>query len=113
MDNMLGPGGEAKGNPVYAVMGVTRPWRYSKKRMEQLIKAGRVVQTKPGNVPMEKRYLDESKGVQVSTWWDDISMIRGWSAEKRGYATQKPAALLERIIKTCDLGRFGLNVTRK
>jgi DNA modification methylase len=99
MDNMLGPGGAAKENPVYEVMGVTRAWRYSKKRMEELIKAGRVIQTKPGNVPMEKRYLDESKGVQVSTWWDDISMVRGWSAEKTGYATQKPEALLERIIK--------------
>ncbi len=99
MDNMLGPGGTAKGNPLYEVMGVTRAWRYSKKRMEELIKAGRVIQTKPGNVPMEKRYLDESKGVQVSTWWDDISMVRGWSAEKTGYATQKPEALLERIIR--------------
>jgi adenine-specific DNA-methyltransferase len=99
MDNMLGPGGAAKGNPVYEVMGVSRAWRYSKKRMEEMIKAGRVIQTKPGNVPMEKRYLDESKGVQVSTWWDDISMVRGWSAEKTGYATQKPEELLERIIE--------------
>jgi adenine-specific DNA-methyltransferase len=99
MDNMLGPGGTAKGNPLYEVMGVTRAWRYSKKRMEALIEAGRVIQTKAGNVPMEKRYLDESKGVQVSTWWDDISMVRGWSAEKTGYATQKPETLLERIIR--------------
>ena len=99
MDNMLGPGGAAKGNPVYEVMGVTRAWRYSKQRMQEMIRLGRVVQTKPGNVPMEKRYLDESKGVQVGTWWDDISMVRGWSAEKMGYATQKPEALLERIIK--------------
>jgi DNA modification methylase len=99
MDNMLGPGGAAKGNPIYEVMGVTRPWRYSRDRMKELIKAGRVIQTKPGNVPMEKRYLDESKGVQLSTWWDDISMIRGWSAEKTGFSTQKPEALLERILK--------------
>ena len=47
---------------------------------------------------MQKKYLDDSRGVQVSTWWDDISMIRGWSGEKSGYATQKPEALLERII---------------
>ncbi|GAC1563562.1 MAG: hypothetical protein NVS2B5_29110 [Beijerinckiaceae bacterium] len=67
--------------------------------MQELIALGRVIQTKPGNVPMEKRYLDESKGVQVGTWWDDISMVRGWSAEKVGYATQKPEALLERIIQ--------------
>ena len=48
---------------------------------------------------MQKKYLDESKGVQLGTWWDDISMIRGWSGEKSGYKTQKPEALLERIIK--------------
>ena len=99
MENMLGPGGGAKGNPSYEVMGVTRYWRYSKERMQALIDAGLVVQTKPGTVPMQKKYLDESKGVQVSTWWDDISMIRGWSGEKTGYATQKPEALLERVLK--------------
>ncbi len=48
---------------------------------------------------MQKKYLDESKGVQVGTWWDDISMIRGWSHEKTGYKTQKPEALLDRILK--------------
>lgn len=75
LENMLGPGGPAKGNPVYEVMGVTRAWRYSKERMQQLIEAGLVVQTNPGTVPMQKKYLDESKGVQVGTWWDDISII--------------------------------------
>lgn len=99
LENMLGPGGAAKGNPVYEVMGVTRPWRYSKQRMQQLIDSGLVVQTNPGTVPMQKKYLDESKGVQVGTWWDDISMIRGWSGEKAGYGTQKPEKLLERIIQ--------------
>ena len=100
LENMLGPGGEAKGNPVYEVMGVARPWRYSKERMQKLIDAGLIYQAKPGNVPMQIKYLDESKGVQVGTWWDDISMIRGWSSEKTGYGTQKPETLLERIIKT-------------
>jgi adenine-specific DNA-methyltransferase len=98
MENMLGPGGEAKGNPVYEVMGVRRAWRYSRERMQGLIDAGLVIQTNPGTVPMQKKYLDESKGVQVSSWWDDISMLRGWSAEKADYGTQKPEKLLERII---------------
>lgn len=100
MENMLGPGGAAKGNPVYEVMGVTRAWRYSKERMAALIEAGLVVQTNPGTVPMQKKYLEESKGVQIGTWWDDISMLRGWSGEKIDYATQKPEKLLERIIET-------------
>jgi len=60
LENMLGPGGEAKGNPVYEVMGVKRPWRYSKERMQKLIDDGLVYQAKPGNVPMQIKYLDES-----------------------------------------------------
>ena len=68
--------------------------------MAELIKKGLVIQTNPGTVPMQKKYLDESKGVQLGTWWDDISMIRGWSGEKTGYRTQKPEALLDRIIKS-------------
>ncbi|WP_365817769.1 site-specific DNA-methyltransferase [Desulfovibrio sp.] len=100
LENMLGPGGAKKGNPVYEVMGITRPWRYSPQKMAELIKKGLVIQTNPGTVPMQKKYLDESKGVQLGTWWDDISMIRGWSGEKTGYRTQKPEALLDRIIKS-------------
>jgi len=99
LDNMLGPGGAAKGNPQYEVMGVTRYWRYSQERMQQLIEEGRVVQTNPGTVPMYKRYLDESLGTPISTNWSDISFVRGWSKERLGYPTQKPEALLERIIQ--------------
>ena len=98
MDNMLGPGGAAKGNPYYPVMGVSRHWRYSRQRMQELIDQGRVIQTSPGAVPMYKRYLDESKGTPLTTSWTDISLIRGWSGEKVGYQTQKPVALLERIL---------------
>jgi adenine-specific DNA-methyltransferase len=98
LDNMTGPGGAAKGNPLYEVMGVTRYWRYSRERMEELINEGRVIQTNPGTVPMYKRYLDESKGTPLTTNWNDISFIRGWSSEKIQYPTQKPEALLERII---------------
>jgi adenine specific DNA methylase Mod len=100
LDNMLGPGGAAKGNPQYEVMGVTRFWRYSKERMQRLIAEGRVIQTKPGPVPMYKRYLDETKGVPLTTNWTDIRPIHGWAAEKLGYPTQKPQSLLERIITT-------------
>jgi site-specific DNA-methyltransferase (adenine-specific) len=67
--------------------------------MAQLIEEGRVVQTNLGTVPMYKRYLDESKGVALTTNWSDIRPIHGWAAEKLGYPTQKPLALLERIIQ--------------
>lgn len=99
LDNLLGPGGAAKGNPVYEFLGVTRAWRYSKMRMTELYEEGKVIQTRPGTVPMFKRYLDASKGVPLQSIWTDISMIRGWSGEKLDYPTQKPEALIERIIR--------------
>lgn len=97
--SMSGPGGAAKGNPEYKVMGVKRYWRYSKDRMQGLIDAGLVVQTKPGTVPRRKLFLDEGKGVSVQSLWDDISALHSQSKDRLGYPTQKPVALLDRIIK--------------
>lgn len=99
LDNLTGPGGEAKGNPYYEVMGVKRYWRYSQERMNQLIVEGRVIQTKPGTVPRYKRYLDEMSGTPLQNIWDDIKPIQSQSAERLGYPTQKPLAILERIIQ--------------
>ena len=48
---------------------------------------------------MFKRYLDEQEGVTVGDIWTDISQLRAFMAERLGYPTQKPEALLERIIK--------------
>ena len=100
LDNLSGPGGIAKGNPYYEVMGVKRYWRYSEKKMKELIKEGRIVQTKAGGVPAYKRYLDEGKGVPIMDVWLDISPIQSQSKERLGYPTQKPVALLERIVQT-------------
>jgi DNA modification methylase len=99
IDNLQGPGGAAKGNPQYEFLGVTRYWRYSKEKMEELYRKGRVIQTRPGAVPQYKRYLDEMPGVPVQTVWTDVPVINNRSNEKLGYPTQKPEALLERIIK--------------
>jgi DNA modification methylase len=96
LDNLTGPGGASKGNPSYEVMGITRYWRYSKEKMEQLIQEGRIIQTHPGNVPAYKRYLDEMPGVPLQNGWEDIQPASG--NEYLGYPTQKPLALLERII---------------
>jgi hypothetical protein len=79
IDNLQGPGGAAKGNPSYEVMGVTRYWRYSKEKMERLIADGRVIQTRPGAVPQYKRYLDEMPGVPVQNLWDDLPNINNRS----------------------------------
>ena len=98
LDNLTGPGGASKGNPSYEVMGVTRHWRYSQENMAKLIEEGRIVQVKPGAVPSYKRYLDEMPGVALQNDWTDISPPSG--KEFLGYPTQKPLALLERIIAT-------------
>jgi hypothetical protein len=99
LNNIQGPGGAAKGNPFYEFLGVSRYWRYKKERMEELYQQGRIIQTRPGAVPQYKRYLDEMPGVPVQNIWTDIPVINNRSREKLGYPTQKPEALLERIIK--------------
>ncbi len=98
LDNLTGPGGAAKGNPKYELMGVTRYWRYSKEKMDELVKEGRIIQTHPGAVPRYKRYLDEMPGVSIQDWWNDIPTISSQSGERLGFPTQKPLPLLERII---------------
>lgn len=52
--SMIGPGGAAKGNPSYEIMGITRYWRYSLATMNELISKGLIVQTSPGTVPQKK-----------------------------------------------------------
>jgi DNA modification methylase len=98
LDNLVAPGAEAKGNPYYEFLGVSRYWRYSQKRMQELYEQGRIVQTKPGAVPRYKRYLDEMPGVPLQDIWDDILPIGAQAKERLGYPTQKPLTLLERII---------------
>ena len=98
LGDITGPGGASKGNPQYEFLGVTRYWRYSRERMQQLYDEGRIVQTKPGTVPQYKRYLDEMPGVPLQDLWDDIPPVSSQAVERLGYPTQKPLALLERII---------------
>jgi len=100
LDNLTGPGGAAKGNPQYEFLGVTRYWRYSKVRMQELYEQGRIIQSKPGGVPAYKRYLDEMPGVPLQDVWDDIFPLGSQAIERLGYPTQKPLTLLERIIQT-------------
>lgn len=87
------PGGRG---PIYKFHGVTRPWRFSKEKMLELEKEGRIY-TK-SRVAQLKRYLDELEGQAVHEIWDDISPINPMAKERLGYQTQKPEALLERTI---------------
>jgi DNA modification methylase len=95
---LTGPGGEQKGNPVYEWNGHTRAWRYSKETMQTLHDEGRLYYSKTGYAS-QKLFLDESRGVPVQDTWNDIASLSGSNAERLGYPTQKPEALLERILK--------------
>lgn len=67
--------------------------------MQELVAQGRVIQTAPGRVPADKRYLDESRGVAIGDNWGDITPVQGRAKQRTGYLTQIPIALVERIIR--------------
>jgi site-specific DNA-methyltransferase (adenine-specific) len=84
-------------NLTYEFKGVTKVWRWTKERMLEADAAGRIVVPKGGKgIPRYKRYLDEQEGIPVGDWWGDIEIVSG--AQRLGYPTQKPEALLERIV---------------
>ena len=68
-------------------------------RLDALDQAGMIYWT-PNGHPRLKRYLAASKGPSVSDFVGDISKVNDWSKEWVGYPTQKPLALLDRIIKS-------------
>ena len=75
-------------------------WKYTIQKLEELDKAGRVYwPKKDAGVPGFKRYLDEMPGVPLQSIWNDISPIAAQASENVDYATQKPEALLERIVQ--------------
>jgi site-specific DNA-methyltransferase (adenine-specific) len=78
--------------------GVTRVWRWTKERMMKAWQDGIVVVPESGGVAQGKRYLDEMPGTPITDFWDDIEHLHGTQQESLGYPTQKPEALLERII---------------
>jgi site-specific DNA-methyltransferase (adenine-specific) len=86
-------------NLTYEFLGVTKVWRWTKERMQESYANGIVVQPSPGAVPRMKRYLDEQEGRPLDSVWTDIPPINSQARERLGYPTQKPLALLERIVK--------------
>ncbi len=87
-------------NLTYEFLGVTRVWRWTKKRMQQSYEKGVIVQKKPGSVPQFKRFLDEQSGNPIDDIWSDVRPVQANAAERLGYPTQKPLGLLERIISS-------------
>jgi DNA modification methylase len=73
-------------------------WKYSQDTINKYWEEGKIVFTKEGT-PQLLRYLDESEGRAVQSIWTDIYPVNSQAKERIGYPTQKPEALLERIIK--------------
>ena len=73
-------------------------WKYTIDKLDELDKAGKIYWPPAGTMPQFKRYRDQLKGKTVSDLWDDIDRINPVGGERLGYPTQKPEALLERMI---------------
>ena len=96
-DDNLTAKGLSGGGYEYEYKGVKSLWRCPIETMQQLDAEGKLHFTKAGGIRL-KRYLDENKGIVLQSLWDDIPPINSQAAERLGYPTQKPLALLERII---------------
>ncbi len=92
-----------RANLMYEWRGYPPPakgWRYSKETMAQLDAEGRIwYPDSYERRPRRKRYLSENPGRPVDNVWIDIGPVAAHAKERIGYPTQKPLALLERIIK--------------
>jgi site-specific DNA-methyltransferase (adenine-specific)/adenine-specific DNA-methyltransferase len=89
-------------NLIYTYKGYIPPangWSISKPLMEKWDAEGRLYFPENGNRIYRKIYLDEYQGQPVSNIWTDIYVINPMALERLDYPTQKPEALLERIIK--------------
>jgi site-specific DNA-methyltransferase (adenine-specific) len=76
-----------------------RHWMVPPKELDKLDEKGRIYWPKTGEMPAYKRFLDEMSGVPLQDIITDIQPVVSAAAERLGYPTQKPEALLERIIK--------------
>ena len=101
LDNISSP--NPRENLMYEYKGYQPPkngWRYSVETMQRLDAKGRIwyPASKQGRLAL-KRYLNEMPGRPVDSNWADINPLGSQAKERVGYPTQKPLALLERIIK--------------
>lgn len=99
-DNLVKPKGSI--GYFYTLLECPPPpngWRMPEARAEEWLKSGRIEIPPRGKIPAYIRYLDEVQGTAVPNLWTDISPINSQAREALGYPTQKPLALLERIIQ--------------
>ena len=100
-DNLGNPA--PRPNLMYEFKGHKPPkngWAISREKMEQWDREGRLYFPKdPRSRIRRKRFVDELKGMPVQNLWTDIAEINSQAQERLGYPTQKPLALLERIVQ--------------
>lgn len=101
LDNITSP--SFRPNLVYEYKGIKPPpkgWAVSPERMKQMDDEGLLhIPSDPTMRIQRKRYLDKLEGETVDSLWTDIPPINSQAQERLGYPTQKPLALLERILK--------------
>ena len=102
LDNLTSP--SPRPNLVYEYKGYKPPkngWAVSRERMKQMDREGRIYFPSDKSKRLQRiRFLDELPGETVDTLWDDIPPINSRAQERVGYPTQKPLALLDRVIRT-------------
>ncbi len=82
----------------FDVSAIGRHWVTTVEKLDELYNAGRIYLPKEGGWPRLIRYEEDSKGRALGDFWEDIPPINMRARERLGYQTQKPVALLERII---------------
>jgi len=97
LQNVLNPNKD-RPNLTYEWNGHVRVWKWTKQRMQQLHDAGLLEYSKTGLIKGVRQYLDDSQGEKLQDLWDDIRPIGQSDDVDLGYETQKPLALLERIV---------------
>lgn len=101
LDNMRSP--QPRPNLTYDWKGHEphpNGWAYSRETMKRLDAEGRIwYPNSKAKRPRLKRYLDEMKGRVVGNVWTDIAPINSQARERLGYPTQKPEALMKRLIE--------------
>ena len=83
----------------YIYKGIQDIWKFPLERLKELDETGHIHWPKRGKIPRRKVYLDTAKGIPVKDIITDIKPLTSAHKERVGYPTQKPIALLERIIK--------------
>jgi len=99
-DNLTGAGSGPERD--FGARGVLKPpkgrhWMYDQAGITRMISENRLYWTKNG-IPRVKAYLDEARGMPLQDVWTDVQALRSWHKEGLGYPTQKPVALLERVL---------------